>query len=319
MEKKRVKKLIEEVKLFANLEEATSAFLKFKMAQGISELTLRDYNNTFARFKKGATGSISLLHLKSDILTFLTPLTDASPAKFNRPYSNMNSLFNWLVEQEVLEKNPITSLGLKKKRDEGRIRCIEVEKIQILLESMDIKTFTGLRDYTLALLMLDCGIRPCEAFKLKTDDVNAKNSTLNIQKQNSKTRTGRILPLSDTMIQLFHRLNAVTPKNWNSMLIFNSCDGNPMHIEMFDKRLQYYSEKGHIKVTPYDLRHTFATMYLRNDGNVFSLQRTMGHSSLNMTKRYLSLSMDDMIQQHRKASPLQNIVKRNTRVSKLFK
>lgn len=72
---------------------------------------------------------------------------------------------------------------------------------------------------------------------------------------------------------------------WNNKLVFCSCDGLPMHVEMFDKRLAKYSQKAVAKVTPYDLRHTFAILYLRNNGNAFTLQKTMGHADLSMTKR----------------------------------
>jgi len=92
-----------------------------------------------------------------------------------------------------------------------------------------------------------------------------------------------------------------------------------MHVIMFDKRLSYYSRKAGVKITPYDLRHTFAILYLRNNGNAFTLQKTMGHADLSMTKRYLGISMDDLKEQHQKATPLHSIVRRNTRVRKIIK
>ena len=75
------------------------------------------------------------------------------------------------------------------------------------------------------------------------------------------------------------------------------------------KRLAYYSNKIGYKVRPYDLRHTFALMYLRSGGNIFSLQRMMGHSNLTMTQKYLALTDEDLRNQHTQNSPLNSLTK----------
>lgn len=62
-------------------------------------------------------------------------------------------------------------MGLKKKRDEGRIRHIEENAIKKLLEVIDLTTFAGLREYVTILLTLDTGIRPKEAFSLRISDI----------------------------------------------------------------------------------------------------------------------------------------------------
>ncbi|MHB8062152.1 MAG: tyrosine-type recombinase/integrase [Ruminiclostridium sp.] len=185
---KRIKFISEESNHYNTIQEAMDDFLKFKTAQGMSELTLRDYNNTFERFMRKSNNEIKMDILKKELLEFLTLLSDASPAKFNRPYSNLNALFNWLVQQNIMEHNPLLSIGLKKKRDDGRIRCVEVDNIKALLNVIDLKTYSGLRDYNIILLMLDCGIRPCEAFRMEVDDIDFKSGLLTIRKENAKTR-----------------------------------------------------------------------------------------------------------------------------------
>lgn len=241
MDKKRIKNISERENQFSSFEAAVREFLKFKKAQGMAELTMKDYYRTFNSFMKVSSDSLDVNILKDELLNFLTTLSDASPAKFNRPFSNLNTFFNWLVFQKVYNDNPLLAIGLKKKRDDGRIRCIDAESIKTVIDIIDLKTYAGLRDYTIILLMLDCGIRPCEAFRIESGDIDFKNETLTIRKETAKTRTERVLPLSVTMLGLLQRVLQVKLKEWTNSLVFCSCDGLQMHTTMFDKRLAYYS------------------------------------------------------------------------------
>ena len=60
-------------------------------------------------------------------------------------------------------------------------------------------------------------------------------------------------------------------------------------------------------VYPHLFRHSFATQYLRNGGDEFTLQRILRHRTSVMTRRYVHVAMSDVVERHASASPLDRL------------
>lgn len=294
-------------------------FINFKKAQGMARNTLKDYNYTFMQFKKVyAEHEVDMDYMRVKLLEYFQTLSDKAPATFNRPYSNLHCFFEWCVLENFIDYNPIKTLGLKKRKDNGKVRHVDNEIIRKLIDTPDITTYAGLRDYTIIILTLDTGIRPTEAFALRITDINFINSTIKIRQETAKTRVERVLPILPQTIEILRRLLSVKPEDWDDFIFF-TVEGNQMNINRWEKRLEIYSKKIGHKVTPYMLRHQFAIMFLRNGGSAFALQLELGHTDLTMTKRYVKLMESDIKEQHNIASPINTFLKRTTRIQKLFK
>jgi site-specific recombinase XerD len=89
------------------------------------------------------------------------------------------------------------------------------------------------------------------------------------------------------------------PKDINSDLFWLNRDGRGLTPNRVEKIVRYHAAKAGLgRCYPHMLRHTSSVMYLRNGGDVFSLQRKLGHSSLAMTRRYSNLTDIDIRSQH---------------------
>lgn len=126
-------------------------FLLVKESQHTGEETMKDYRNCLARFLADSHNSLDYPLLESDVLTFFAAIPDTSPARYNKPFQNINAFLNWALEQELIEKNPIKVHKLHKRRDDGNIKPLPADKLQTFLASLDKSTYTGLRDYVICM------------------------------------------------------------------------------------------------------------------------------------------------------------------------
>ena len=96
--------------------------------------------------------------------------------------------------------------------------------------------------------------------------------------------------------------------------LFINRNGEPLNLIGVQILIKRLGDKANVKVHPHQLRHTFAISFLRAGGDVFSLQYLLGHSTLQMTQRYLqSLNANDAANAHKKFSPLDNLGKETDR------
>lgn len=284
------------------LEDLKEKFLLVKQSQHTGELAMRDYRNCLADFIRHSQNSISFDLLEQDALRYFAAIPDTSPARYNKPFQNINAFFNWLVAQDYLAKNPLKANGLKKRKDDGNVRPASIEALQIFLKALDRKSYTGMRDYAIIVLMLDTGIRTKELLNLHDSDFDAKTGCISVSKLIAKTRHTRTVYLSPSTVRLIAEFQAVKPQGWSDWL-FPNYEGGQLKVDHLDKAFLKYSQKSGVKITPYQLRHSFATLFLKNGGDVFSLQHLMAHSDLRMTKRYTELDESYIEHQHRTYSP----------------
>lgn len=312
----RVRKVTKKVDL--SWEKCLEHFLLFKKSQGLGERTLDDYqyhvNLFFKNSKLSSMGNYEALRLA--IMNYFAGSTNLSPATFNTRRKALKVFFNWSLDEGHIQNHPME--GIKKRKEDEKPKSVKEEALKSLLSALKPDTYVGVRDYALILLTMDTGIRPSEAFGLKVRDFNFKALEVHIPASVAKTRISRTLPLTAITVDALRKLIMARHESWKEdVTLFCTEDGSNMNRFVWDKRMSKYSQKIGFKIRPYDLRHTFAVMFLRLGGNAFSLQRTMGHTNLTMTKRYVSLTESDLHQQHELATPINCLVKKKSRVRRL--
>jgi integrase/recombinase XerD len=156
---------------------------------------------------------------------------------------------------------------------------------------------TALRDKTLVMLLLDTGLRIGEVSRLRRNDLDITGQLVIRPMGRGLKTAGRSVYVGKAcMRQLWRYLTT-----HESEYIF--CD---MSLGAMKEVIQYLGDRTHIHAHPHKFRHTFAIEYLRNGGDVFTLQRLLGHKSLEMVNKYLTIVRADIESAHRRASPVDN-------------
>lgn len=169
------------------------------------------------------------------------------------------------------------------------------------LVNFKARRFFERRLHLLILILLDSGCRITEATGLKVSDVDMDNLLLTLT---GKGRKQRKVPFSLELRKVLYRyLREFEPKHL--LLASRAGDemgrGTALHdVKRLCRRLGFEPPAR----TLHAFRHTFATNYLRRGGSVFHLQKTLGHTSLEMSRRYASLQVEDLQRVHQQISLL---------------
>ena len=160
---------------------------------------------------------------------------------------------------------------------------------------------TETRDKTIIYLLLDTGLRIGELSRLTMDDVFMDHGTLRVLPYHTgKKSRPREIPFGRaTKRWLWQFITECKPDNKRPMFGLSTTG-----LSRLFARLEKSS--GIAGVHAHRFRHTFAIEYIRNSGDIFSLQYILGHSDLTMCRRYLAIVQADAQNAHAKASPVDN-------------
>ena len=221
---------------------------------------------------------------------------------------SIRAFWSWLVEEEIIESNPFSKLKIPK----------PPKKIMATFSPYQIESLLGVmsgspesyRDIVIILTLLDTGLRVHELINLEMDNVWLEEGLIKVLGKGNKER---LVPIGKQIRKLLWRYITryrPEPARPNLNNLFLNRDGRPLTKNRVDSIMKRYGKMAGltgIRCSPHTLRHTFAISYLRNGGDVFSLQKILGHSSLEMTRRYCELANVDMGRAHAIASPVDNL------------
>ena len=301
------------------LSQVIQGYLINAHARQLSSHTISDYQNIIKKFQ----AFLQKDYLMQDITSTHIAMFLGSHAKLKKKtilnyHTGLSALWKWSVEEGIVEENVVRRI----KAPKPEIRVITpytFEEIKLMLASLErTKRYTrpgqGWQDHAapeperaraIILFLLDSGVRAEELCSIKIGHVDKKLMRVKVFGKGAKDR---YVSFSTRTAQAMWRYLSTRPDAQDHHYLFASrgSSGQLNRSRLLKMLIAIGNRAGVKNVNCHRFRHSFAIQYLRNRGDAYTLQRLLGHSTLDMVKRYLALVQSDIEDAYKGASPVGN-------------
>jgi integrase len=199
----------------------------------------------------------------------------------------IRNIFNYIIKAGLYHGNNPVNIDLPKK-DNARIRFLEKKEANLLLTTLKSRSKYV---YYISIMSLYTGMRLSEITSLKWSEINMEQKIIHIlDPKNGKNRVVNIPKIvNDMLIQ-------ISPKDKNQPVFPRDKEGHAKpSLHLFKRVVKELGLNDGItderqKMTFHSLRHTFASWMVMAGTDLYTVSNLLGHSSLQMTKRYAHLS-----------------------------
>jgi len=322
------------------LSQAIDGYFLDAHARHLSPRTILDYQNGFRHFQRFIGNPIFTSITQNDIRRFLAnlgshPVIPGGIANRSAIFLSkktilnihiaLSALWTWAISEGIITNHVVRAVR-PPRPEQPVIVPFSREDIEAMLVACGRSNLytrpderecsytrpTATRDRAIILLLLDTGIRAGElaadprhqSHGLAIQDLNQRNLQIKVLGKGDKER---IIPISHSTLKSLWRYLLAYPDANPADPLFRSITGRPVTVNGLRQLIKRLGQRADVaNAHPHRFRHTFAITFLRNGGKTFELQHLLGHSTLEMVKRYVAIAQVDLENAHRRASPVAN-------------
>lgn len=226
----------------------------------------------------------------------------------NNYIRNIKVFYNYIYKNRYITSNPVTRIK-EIKCSRKVVGFIKNDEFNRLLRIFDLSKFHEYRDYIITQLIFDTGMRLGETLLIQEKDIDYINRTILLPSENTKGKKDRYVFFSEEMLKQLRRWLKYKDRYRQSEYIFCTNKGKPLSVSNYETNFKKYGVRiGLEKIHPHMLRNNFAKRFLMQGGDIYTLSRILGHSSVKVTEEaYLDLDTNDLRTNYQRYSPLANL------------
>jgi len=309
------------------LKEARVAFLKgYFSTHDRRQKTKAAYHSDLEQFQQFAGKKTELLEVNGALIEGWADhlrQNEYSPASIRRKMVALRVFCSYWVRKGVLPESPFWRVKLSIGRIEQLPRTLTEKEMHSLLararrnhaaerkgkskaETTDVagNRYRALRNLALVDLLFATGMRVGEVSALDTADFLLPEAMFRVQGKGGRDRLAFAVDEATLKIQREH-LQARKCIDTPSPALFLNASATRLSTQGIANVIAQLREEAGIErhITPHMLRHTVATLLLRNGVDIRIVQEFLGHASIATTQRYTHITKEHMIAVLRKRHP----------------
>lgn len=294
---------------------AFESFLDDKKAHNLAPESLIDYEQSFKYFmdyfefdEYTPLSFVDNEMFKDWTIDMLN--AGKKPNTINRYLRDCRVFFNWCIDHALLFINLKIDMV---KGQEDAIKSFPDEDIQLITKRPLTNDFIEWRTFTVVNWVLATGNRARTIVNIQLKDVDFKNGEIYLRQ--TKNKKAQVIPLSKAL--------AAVLREYIRLWRYDATEDDYLFCNIGNEQLttgaleqafaKYCKKRGSSRTSIHGLRHTFALNWVRNGGNEFKLQKMLGHSTLDMTRRYVALATKDLKEDYESFSTLDVLTRNNTK------
>ena len=225
-------------------------------------------------------------------------------------HRNLTAFFRWYIEEGELEVTPMRNVEEPSTPDKFP-RIISQEQVDKLLdhERNRLDEWSGMRNFTMLVSLLDMGLRRQEFIDAKIDDLDLQSRNLKVHGKGAKDRRVRFGRNTRRMLKKWLRVRGDIAAPVEADTIFIGQNGKklkPRNVGRLISRIADRAGVGRDNVSPHVLRHTSATMAVQNGMDNFTLKQQYGWESVETAMKYVHMVGKRFDDAFDKTSPMDN-------------
>lgn len=227
-----------------------------------------------------------------------------TPTGIARKLSCLRSFFDYYTGIGEMKRNPAARVSTPKIHTKEIIQ-LDPDEVEIFLSGIENgsdkiskhqKKYldkTRLRDLAITTLLLGTGIRISECVGLDIQDVNFKDNSIKITRKGGNEQIVFFNNEVQYVLEDYlheQRLNLI-PEKGSEDALFLSLKNNRISVDAIEKMIVKFAKMyvPYKKITPHKLRSTFGTQLYQETGDLYLVAETLGHSSVDTSKKYASM------------------------------
>jgi len=293
-----------------SFDPAVEVFRMYCRSKGLAPKTLEVYFSALQGLRTflAERGTLPAIPAAADLRAYTVSMMDRglSRGTIRIRLRSIRVFASFIAREGLLPESPFVGVEIPRVKEEHP-RILAREDLARLLQAHDRNTWIGARNLALLTMLADTGVRLNEVLQVDVGDVDLASMSIRIRY--GKGGRERLVPVGRVLHRALRRWIEVRGLSNGEHALFVSRSGCRLHrrtvqriVEEAGKRIGFAGLHAHL------MRHSCATLYLQNGGNVFALRQLLGHSSLSTTQRYVHMVGTALIEAHGRASPVDRLL-----------